>query len=1013
MSADSALLAPLRQRRGAVCILHVGSGHTNQRHSCHPPSVAVADATVARRLGFSFIFSTDLSRHLRDLAEDRELERRNSNAAGGSHVPLISCECPVCAETVLRKYPALASLLSPCRTTFAVQSALVRGIWAERHNVNPADLYQVALVHASEHCHDRKRLCALMGMDNVVTYEELAAVASSTPVNKVSQLQVNSKVTFDEPFSRLRATNNPNVLTIVPPPLHSQLQPSLRTAPRTVWLNTPEEARKVLDDLACKQELYANTIIRLNHCIAFKDTGGINDCLSKHNHNHNHRHEEKWWRFLRRRKSHQQRRQKQMLSEEQAYLLKAVALYDRGHLFTDQALPLQAKVSPEEASITKAAMANHANKRGTQLSHKTSKTVPKAATTDINEVVVLFGSESGSTERQAELFATKARARGFKVRVLPCDKLDAEGLKSICNGNTTAVIAITSTVGDGEFPENARGLYARLCALADQGAQPLRGVCYAVCGFGSSAFGDNFCAAARRLRAKMHALGGRELASFVACDVSNTSAAEERFALFTEDVLKHKNQGKDRNGSKSSSSNSSSGSDLVKVTEEEDESDVVGERVEAATTATTITGKGPKRPASLLPPPPRGFVRIPLVGSVEVTPAGHDRPVREFTFGLAGAQGLARYHCGDHVQILPRNDSARVAKLLARLRVDGSTVLDVSRAGGFIPPRVTARELFEQYLDVFSPCSRRVAEAVLARSQRHPAITTNTSAVVNVATMSAPAYRGNNNNNNNNGSAMVRLSTKLSLGDALLCCPGINLPLGALAGVVPRIQPRTYSVACAPPLTTATASQSVTLSVALVQRWQQQRQRRRRVPGLTTGYLWGLDPKAHPLVAARVVRGPGLVADVADGTIVMCGLGSGIAPFLGLMQQRARLLRRGKLRGRAVLCYGTRSRADFAYGALVAEYLRRGVLSAALCAVGNEGVFVQDKIAENAALFTAALREPGARLYYCGPLRSALNGEVIPASVLRAFAECLNSDPAKNAIIDRMKREHRIVVEAH
>lgn len=392
------------------------------------------------------------------------------------------------------------------------------------------------------------------------------------------------------------------------------------------------------------------------------------------------------------------------------------------------------------------------------------------------------------------------------------------------------------------------------------------------------------------------------------------------------------------------------------------------------------------------PPPPRGFARIPLVGSVDVTPAGHRHPVREFTFGLGGAEGLARYRCGDHVQLLPRNDRRRVAKLLARLKVDGNTVLDVSRAGGFIPPRVTARELFEQYLDVFTPCPRSVADAALRRVR---------------STAGLDAAR--------------RLSAERSLGEALLRYPRLGVRLEALAAVAPRIQPRAYSVASAPPLPTATASKSVTLSVALIHRdvgsvggkGGGKGAGRQRVPGLATGYLWSLDAKTHPLVAARVVRGPDLAADVAHGTVVMCGLGSGIAPYLALMQERARLLRLGKLRGRAVLCYGVRSKEDFVYGPLVTEYLRRGVLSAAFCAIGNEGCFVQDKIAENSALFAAALHEPETRVYYCGPMKSSLNSEIIPAAVFAAFEKCVGSSPEGKEIIEKMKHEHRIVIEAH
>lgn len=930
----------LHQRRGAVCILH-----SNPYLS---PSIS---PTAARQLGFSYVFNTNLSRHLKEIAESRELKKRLKRSVGNKtpalSSPLISCECPLCAETILREYPTLTSLFTPYKPTIAVQSAIVRDIWTEHHRVGPADVFQVAVIR-SGHKAERSRLCALAGVDDAITPEELAS--------QLSQAEISTKPgsprdrAFDAPF-------NTTSLSC----LHKGNRH--KCCHRTVYLNTEEDVSRVLDSLARKKEgserQYAGTIIRLNHCGAFREPE--TDTPRKRR-----RRKMKKWLLQFPSSSH-------ILSNEQTEILQAVR--ERGK----QILVLEV-TQPQNSKQLMNTNHNHLQEASRSSSHKTAKQIshtskmesssktnsPTGAGTKAaangGEFLVLYGSQSGSTERQAELFTAKARGRGFKVRLFPCERISSEELKKLIASassapssspaaNPTTLVIITSTVGDGELPENAKSFREKLWAL--EGDKPLRGLRYAVCGFGNSAFGDNFCIAARRLRAQLQGLGARELAGFAACDVSNTSKAEARFSSFTEEVL-----GVNTSSAAATPTEGASG-DLVKIAK---------------------GGAGWKKP-----PPPRGFARIPIIGSVDITPAGHLHPVREFTLSLAGAQGLARYHCGDHVQILPRNDSGRVTKLLARLKVDGNTVLNVSRAGGFIPPRVTARELFEQYLDVFTPCPRSVADAALRRVRGASA--------VDVAR---------------------RLSAKHSLGEALLHCPGVGVRLEALAAVAPRIQPRAYSVASAPPLPTATASKSVTLSVALVRRKVVAPSGKRVVvPGLATGYLWSLNAKAHPLVAARVVRGPGLVADVANGTVVMCGLGSGIAPFLGLMQERARLLRLGKLRGRAVLCYGARSREDFAYGPLVTEYLKGGVLSAAFCAIGNEGSFVQDKIAENSALFAAALHEPGTRVYYCGPMKSAVNGEIIPNSVLRAFVKCLGSSPAKNEIIERMKHEHRIVVEAH
>lgn len=104
------------------------------------------------------------------------------------------------------------------------------------------------------------------------------------------------------------------------------------------------------------------------------------------------------------------------------------------------------------------------------------------------DIVLLVGSESGSTWGYAASLHKALRQAGQKVHAAPLAQFDAARL-----GHVHRVIILAATYGNGDEPASGKGFLAKLEAMETPPAAPL-----AVLGFGDSSF-PAFCGYARRI----------------------------------------------------------------------------------------------------------------------------------------------------------------------------------------------------------------------------------------------------------------------------------------------------------------------------------------------------------------------------------------------------------------------------------------------------------------------------------------------------------------------------------
>ena len=488
-------------------------------------------------------------------------------------------------------------------------------------------------------------------------------------------------------------------------------------------------------------------------------------------------------------------------------------------------------------------------------------------------LLILYGSQGGSTAALAKEFATEANraSKGLPVR---CQSLDSYDPNQLLDERRLAVMC--STFSEGEFPDNAKNFWEGISKF-NGCSPPLADLRFCVCAFGSSSY-SLFCAAGKQLDERLSALGALRVLDPTFVDEKSAGKGLEGYYEWARKALVA----------------------LLGATEAFNEPPLPKYSVSL--------GVSLGRTVRRAKPCPPGFHFAVLSESREVTSAKYERPVRLFDFDLEGSS--ISYNVGDHAYILPRNDDHSVLELLDFLGLPSHTVVSITLAPGQppesipFPPQLELEELFSQYLDILAPVTRRFVQQMARFS-------TDIDEQEELLRLSDDAHK----------QEFPTFSMLNSFSDTLRAFPSSIPPLENIVGMLPIIKPRAYSIA-----SSETAfPHHMQLAIVLYQYRVSGSSLR---SGLCTSYLFGLNPTSKPKVAVMVKKG--ILLPPADTTtpIIMVGLGTGIAPFRGFLQERTRLKQDSKVLGPALFYFGCRHRAkDFIFRDELREFQKEGVLT--------------------------------------------------------------------------------------
>ena len=254
-----------------------------------------------------------------------------------------------------------------------------------------------------------------------------------------------------------------------------------------------------------------------------------------------------------------------------------------------------------------------------------SRTAPISSVADpapgprpLAPLTILFGSQTGTAEGLARKIASEAGKRGFAPSVIDMAEYSCSQLK-----NEKALLIVTSTHGDGDPPDNAKGFWE---FLGNGHAPRLEHVQYSVLALGDTNYAK-FCECGKNFDRRLEELGARRIFPRVDCDVDY----DEPFRQWLNGVLPALSS---RNGD----------APVVAV-----ETSAVTEKLE------TWSRKNPF-PARLLT-------------NKKLSGPGSAKDTRHFEISLEDS-GL-QYEVGDALGVVPDNCPALAGELLSALGCDG------------------------------------------------------------------------------------------------------------------------------------------------------------------------------------------------------------------------------------------------------------------------------------------------------------------------------------------------------
>ncbi|HKS36969.1 MAG TPA: sulfite reductase subunit alpha [Verrucomicrobiae bacterium] len=520
----------------------------------------------------------------------------------------------------------------------------------------------------------------------------------------------------------------------------------------------------------------------------------------------------------------------------------------------------------------------------------------------LQPLTILFGSQTGNAEGLAKRVAKEAGKQGFAATVFDMAQYPRENLP-----REQHLLITTSTYGDGDPPDNARGLVEFLCS--DQ-APALSDVKFSVLALGDTNY-EKFCECGKTFDNRLEALGARRVYPRTDCDVD----FEEPFQTWLNGVLPSLKSVISDQSSVISCAPDASATDHGLPAEASSNPDA-RMRSEAKAGPRT-TGHDKRNPFS-----------APLLANRKLNGGGSDKDTRHFEIALAGS-GLS-YEVGDALGVVPANCPGLVEELLNALGHSGDEAVT-----GVAGRQVSMRDALARHYEITKIPQPLLCAVAERTSDEH------------LQKLIAPGVNGE----------LTKFLWGREIIDLLLAHPGAKFTATEFVSLLKKLPPRLYSISSSP----KAHEGQVHLTVAVVRYSSLGRDRK----GVCSTFLAERVP-AGAWVPVFVHKNKGF-RPPADGSrpMIMIGPGTGIAPFRAFLEER----RETGAQGRNWLFFGDQHAAtDFLYRNELEAMLRSGPLTrldTAFSRDQEQKVYVQHRMIDHAKEVYAWLEE-GAHFYVCG-----------------------------------------------
>uniref|UniRef100_A0A0G4GXH5 NADPH--hemoprotein reductase n=1 Tax=Chromera velia CCMP2878 TaxID=1169474 RepID=A0A0G4GXH5_9ALVE len=581
-------------------------------------------------------------------------------------------------------------------------------------------------------------------------------------------------------------------------------------------------------------------------------------------------------------------------------------------------------------------------------------------------VQILYGSNMGTARETAEDLEGRLASVGFSVECGGMDECLASGAdaSSFPRKDQGALVVVTSTY-NGHPPDNARKFKSWLQEL-DASAKPLKDVSLFVFGCGNRQWERTFQHFPKMVRGRMEELGAvvpEGGFGFGDADSDLEAQTEEWMARTLKSLV-------------SAFAGEEAGLDLVEKTpatrfplyETETVVELTKEEVlkrwktdglfvdSMKNVRTAILSSDMLEAAGVFPA--RVLVNRELQKEEET-----GRSTRHIELSLP--QGKT-YEAGDHLAVIGQNDDAVVDAAAAALGVSSWDVIRISLPPGKESTRhmvcpldvpVLLRIILSRLIELQHTVTRAQLQVLAEFAQCPPEKTK----------LMALAQAG--------GEDLYTqevLAKHLTVVEVLQKFPSVKLSLGAFIGLMPRMQPRYYSIA------SSALEQPDKVSVC-VARVKGKTDTGREHVGVCSNYLQTVpfpDPVAKnegdTLPVYCFVKDTGSSFRLPKDPsvpVILIGPGTGVAPFLGFLQER-----RQQKAGPSMLFFGCRGAADHLYKEEMEKFKESGVIEDLEVAYSREQpgkkVYVQDLLAAKGTKVWEWLDKRGAYVFVCGDAKA-------------------------------------------
>jgi NADPH-ferrihemoprotein reductase len=347
------------------------------------------------------------------------------------------------------------------------------------------------------------------------------------------------------------------------------------------------------------------------------------------------------------------------------------------------------------------------------------------------------------------------------------------------------------------------------------------------------------------------------------------------------------------------------------------------------------------------------------------------------------------YNTADNLGVLPVNSTSSVMDLAEWCGWDCAQWLRIlarkEGVGPLFPSPCTLGHALAHYVDLHGPISKSLV-ASLAHFAEKPSERSRLSALVDRA--AKDEY------------ASTITARHMSVVDFLQEFPSVKPPLNVFLQLVPRLQPRLYTIASS----SLVEPSSIHIAVSVIDRPKPNAIPAKQLEGVASTYIascghgssgtalgaMGLTAERYvsvPLEGMDVVVRPSTFHLPSDAAVpvILIGPGTGLAPMRAFLQERSHQRAQGDTVGETVLFFGCRrAEEDFIYSEELQGWQADGTLTqlhTAFSRAQEEKVYVQHRIREQGADVWRLLQE-GAHVYVCG----ATNMGSDVAIALRAVA---------------------------